>query len=111
MRRVPPLREVELASPTDSSTTPSELAEHRVYRPAADTSYEIEHVEAGRWRVTGTGVARLVARYDLDNEEALAHLERRLERIGVVRALERKGFRAGDEVEIAGVAFELHPEL
>jgi GTP-binding protein len=111
MRRVPPLREVELASPTDSSATPSELAEHRVYRPAADTSYEIEHVEAGRWRVTGTGVARLVARYDLDNEEALAHLERRLERIGVVRALERKGFRAGDEVEIAGVAFELHPEL
>jgi GTPase len=56
-------------------------------------------------------VARLVARYDLDNEEALAHLERRLQAIGVLNALEREGFQPGDEVEIAGVAFELHPGL
>ena len=56
-------------------------------------------------------MARLVARYDLDNDEAVAHLERRLEGLGVVRALERHGFQPGDEVEIAGVAFELYPGL
>jgi GTP-binding protein len=87
----------------------AELAEHRTYRPRSGASYEIEQVGAGRWRVNGEGVARLVGRYDLDNDEALAHLERRLEGLGVVRALERHGFQPGDEVEIAGVAFELHP--
>jgi GTP-binding protein len=56
-------------------------------------------------------VARLVARYDLDNEEAVAHLERRLEGIGVIRALRDQGFQSGDDVEIAGVAFELHEDM
>ena len=35
-------------------------------------------VGEGSYRVSGTGIERLVARYDLDNEDALAHLERRL---------------------------------
>ena len=65
----------------------------------------------GAFRVTGEGVERLVARYDLDNEEALAHLERRLRGIGVLGALEAAGFEAGDEVEIAGVAFDLDPDV
>ncbi len=97
--------------PQDAGTGPVALAEHRVYRPRADRGFEVERVDAGSWRVSGPGVTRLVARYDLDNEEALAHLERRLERIGVVRALRERGFEPGDEVEIAGVAFELHPEV
>ena len=59
----------------------------------------------------GAAIERLVARYDLDNEDALAHLERRLRGIGVIRALEAEGFEAGDDVEIAGVAFDLDPNL
>ncbi len=94
-----------------AGTGPAQLAEHRVYRPRAERGFEVESVGAGSWRVSGSGVARLVARYDLDNDEALAHLEQRLERIGVVRALRERGFEPGDEVEIAGVAFELHPEV
>jgi GTPase len=61
------------------------------------------------FRVTGPAVERLVARYDLENEEALAQLERRLRAAGVIRALEARGFEPGDEVEIAGVEFELDP--
>jgi GTP-binding protein len=61
--------------------------------------------------VSGRGIERLVARYDLDNEEALAHLERRLRGIGVIDALQGHGFEPGDEVVIAGVAFDLDPEL
>jgi GTP-binding protein len=63
----------------------------------------------GAFRVDGRRVERLAARYDLDNEEALAHLEARLRRIGVIDALEREGFEPGDDVEIAGVVFELDP--
>ncbi len=85
------------------------LPEHRVFRPGAGRGFEVERVAAGEFRVAGRGVERLVARYDLENEEALAHLERRLKSIGVLAALEDAGFEAGDDVEIAGVVFELDP--
>jgi GTP-binding protein len=111
LARVGPRSAHEVEGGEPRGMGPGELAEHRVYRPAAESAYEVERIEQGRWRVTGAGVARLVARYDLDNEEALAHLERRLQGIGVLSALERQGFQPGDEVEIAGVAFELHPGL
>jgi GTP-binding protein len=48
-------------------------------------------------------------RHDLDNDEALAHVEGRLRRMGIITALEAQGFEPGDDVEIAGVMFELHP--
>jgi GTP-binding protein len=89
---------------------PADMAEHRVFRPAAERAFRVSRAEEGRYRVDGPGIERLVARYDLDNEEALAHLERRLRGIGVLRALEAEGFEAGDEVEIAGVAFDLDPD-
>jgi GTP-binding protein len=69
----------------------------------------VERTGEGAFRVAGKGIDLLVARYDLDNEEALAHVEGTLERIGVVRALEEAGFEPGDDVEIGGVVFELHP--
>ena len=50
-----------------------------------------------------------MARFDVDNDEALAHVEHRLHRMGVVRALEAAGFEPGDDVEIGGVVFELDP--
>jgi GTP-binding protein len=86
-----------------------ELATHRVFRPAAQRGYRVERLGEGSFRVTGAGVERLIARYDLDNEDALAHLERRLKGIGVIGALEAEGFEPGDDVEIAGVAFDLDP--
>ncbi len=86
------------------------LPEHRVFRPSVPRRFEVRRTGEGTYAVRGEGIDRLVARYDLDNEEALAHLERRLKGLGVLRALEAEGFRAGDEVEIAGVAFDLDPE-
>jgi GTP-binding protein len=59
--------------------------------------------------VHGRGIERLLARYDVDNDDAMAYLEGRLRRIGVLKALQAKGFQPGDEIEIAGVTFELDP--
>jgi GTP-binding protein len=89
----------------------AELAEHRVFRPAAPRAYRVARTGENSFSVTGAGIDRLVARYDLDNDEALAHLERRLRGIGVLRALEAEGFEAGDEVQIAGILFDLDPNL
>ena len=86
-----------------------DVAEFRVFRPAAGRTFEVERVGSGRWRVRGDSVERLVQRHDLENEEALAHIERRLQRMGVIAALEREGFSPGDDVEIAGFEFELDP--
>jgi GTP-binding protein len=97
------------AAAAEAAPVLDELAEHRVFRPATGRNFRVDRTDAGRFRVSGPGVERLLARYDLDNEEALAHLERRLRGIGVIRALEAQGFEAGDDVEIAGVEFDLHP--
>jgi GTP-binding protein len=59
--------------------------------------------------VIGEPVDRLIARHDVENEEALAHVEQRLHRLGVIRALEAAGFVPGDDVEIGGIVFELDP--
>jgi GTPase len=109
LRRVPVADEPRSAL-ADGLDAPAELAEHRVFRPAAERNYTVRRTGEASFAVTGAGIERLVARYDLDNEEALAHLERRLRGIGVIRALEAEGFKAGDDVEIAGVAFELDPD-
>jgi GTPase len=109
--RIPVQDEIDVADEESSVSVPSELAAHRVFRPAAERTYRVERVGAGAFRVSGAGIERLLARYDLDNDDALAHLERRLRGIGVIRALEAEGFEPGNEVEIAGVAFDLDPNL
>jgi GTPase len=86
-----------------------DLADHRVYRPGARGAFAVERTGPGAFRVTGKGVERLVARHDLDNDEALRYLEARLRKIGVIRALAAAGFEPGDDVEIAGTVFELDP--
>jgi len=87
----------------------AELAAHRTFRPAADRGWDVERLEDGGFRVAGPGIERLLARHDLDNEEALNYIEQRLRTLGVIDALEAQGFEPGDDVEIAGVAFELDP--
>jgi GTPase len=86
-----------------------ELAEHMVFRPAAAEGFRVERLGAHSFAVRGKGIERLLARYDVENEDAMAYVEERLRRIGVLRALEEEGFRPGDEIEIAGVTFELDP--
>src|SRR4051794_34331100 len=85
------------------------VATHRVYRPGGDDRYHVERAGPGSFRVAGRGVERLVARHDVDNEEALRYLEERLRALGVIRALQAAGFEPGDDVEIAGTVFELDP--
>ncbi len=86
-----------------------DLAEHRVFRPSAERGFSVRRVGEGSFQVTGPGIERLLLRYDLDNDDALGHLERRLRGIGVIRALEEAGFEPGNEVEIAGIVFDLDP--
>jgi GTP-binding protein len=93
----------------DDEPTVEVPAEHRVYRPGADEGFSVERVGERAWRVSGRGIERLIARHDVDNEDAMRYVEDRLRAIGVIRALEAKGFQGGDDVEIGGMVFELDP--
>jgi len=89
---------------------PSEtLAEHQIFKPAAAHEWKVEELEDGGYLVSGDPVEKLLARYDVENDEALAQVEQRLRRMGVIDALIAAGFEAGDDVEIGGVSFELDP--
>src|SRR3954454_11806620 len=103
------LRRVPVAEPVPLEAGEDELAEYKVFRPAAGREFEVERTGAREFRVTGAVVERLIARHDIENEEALAHVERRLHRLGVIGALEAAGFEPGDDVEIAGIVFDLDP--
>lgn len=100
---------VEAPAPAAELAAEEDLAEHRVFRPAEDRGWQVEQTDDGTFRVSGAPVERLLVRFDVENDEAMAHVEQRLHRMGVVRALEAAGFEPGDDVEIAGVVFELDP--
>ncbi|MEA2461660.1 MAG: GTPase, partial [Actinomycetota bacterium] len=62
------------------------------------------------WRVRGRRAERAVAQTDMENDEAVLRLGRRLIAIGVERELKLAGADAGDEVRIGDVAFDFEPE-
>ena len=98
----------ELPAPAVSAGE-EELLEHMVFRPAGPGGFTVEQLGPGSFAVRGRGIEVLLARHDVENDDAMAYLEGRLRRIGVIRALEEQGFEPGDEVRIGGVAFELDP--
>ncbi len=87
-----------------------DLAEYMVFRPAAGKGFQVQRTGEGAYAVRGRGIERMLQRYDVENEDAMAYLEERLRRIGVLGALEAEGFQPGDELEVGGVTFELDPD-
>jgi len=103
------MRDEELCARTGEGAD-EELAEHMVFRPAAGRGFVVERTGPRSFAVRGRGIERLLQRYDIENEDAMAYLVQRLRRIGVVGALEAEGFQPGDELEVGGVTFELDPD-
>jgi GTPase len=93
------------AAPAAEQAEP-QLAEHMLFRPAAQAGFIVERSEDGRFLVDGGPVRRLLERFDLDNDDAMAYVTERLRQLGVIKVLQGKGFQPGDEVRIAGVRFD-----
>ncbi len=102
------LPELEPAPAPGAEPSDEFEAEHRVYRPAGEGGYWVEREDDGGFRILGRGVEMLFERHDTKNEEALAYLEQRLKEMGVLAALDRAGFEAGDDVRVGEHEFELH---
>ena len=95
---------LEAASPNEELTiTP-------VLKPLADNHWEVERTEAS-FVVKGKGVERMVAMTDFGSRDAIRHLHRRLERMGVIERLREMGIEEGDTVEIGEAELAFSDDL
>lgn len=92
-------REQESAQPVYD-----QIWEHR--REERDKQFKVRKLSDGIFRVEGGQIERMVVQTDWENEEALAFLQHRFNRMGLEKALVRAGAVDGDEVRIVGRAFE-----
>lgn len=70
-----------------------------------DRAWDVEAV-GGEFHVLGKRIERMVQMTDLDNDEALHHLHRRLKRIGVIDRLRELGAIEGSTVNIGEFEFD-----
>jgi GTP-binding protein len=84
-------------------------APHVVLRPGR-ARFTVERGGDGRWLVRGRTVERWVLEADLDDDDEVRTLQRRLKKEGVDRRLRSLGATPGDEVEIRGRVFEFVPD-
>lgn len=87
---------------------PSQAPRAVVLRPGRE-EFSVSREGAG-FRVSGRLIERLVAEADLEDEDAVELLQKRLIREGVEKALKDAGARLGDDVSIGSVSFEFIPE-
>ncbi|MBJ7471103.1 MAG: Obg family GTPase CgtA, partial [Solirubrobacteraceae bacterium] len=107
LRLVPERPEVPEELAQSGPDEEASLAEHMVFRPRSKSTIEVERTGPHEFRVVSHQVTTLVRRFDLENEDALAHVEKRLRALGVIDRLESLGFKPGDEVDLGGEVFEL----
>ncbi|HUV05573.1 MAG TPA: GTPase ObgE [Armatimonadota bacterium] len=72
--------------------------------------WEAKKVGDREFVVEGKGLERAVAMTDMDNEEAVRRLQRKLDRLGVIEALKGLGVQDGDTVRIGAVEFDYIPD-
>ncbi len=81
-----------------------------VHRPEAE-GFLVTREDDGSFIVHGRDAVRAVALNDLTNEEALAYVQQRLDKLGVYKALARAGAREGDLVHIGKLTFDYEPDV
>ncbi len=74
-----------------------------------EAPYQIEPEDDG-FRVSGPKVVRAVRMTNFDNEEAVRHLQRRFQQMGLFAALKRMGAEAGQTIRIEDIELEYQPD-
>jgi GTP-binding protein len=80
-------------------------------RKQRDQHFTVHNLGGHVFVVEGGAVERMVIQTEWDNEEAIAYLQRRLEKMGVEKALVEAGARDGDEIRILSRAFAFESAL
>ncbi|MCY3911234.1 MAG: GTPase ObgE [bacterium] len=101
---------VEEARAQGSLTQESGRSEDVVVHRPMPEGFRVERADDGAYVVVGRAVERTVALSDLNAPGAWDFARRRLERLGVDRALVRAGIKAGDTARIGAFEFEYHDD-
>ena len=80
-------------------------------RKERDRRFEVRREEAGVYRAIGKQIERMVIQTEWDNDDAVTFLQRRLDHVGLEKALLAAGAQAGDEIRILDLAFEFEPSM
>ena len=80
-----------------------------IHRPVPE-GFTVERADDGAYVVVGRAAERTVALSDLDAPGAWDFARRRLQRMGVDRALARAGIKSGDTARIGAFEFEYHDD-
>jgi GTP-binding protein len=80
-------------------------AEEVILRPRPVETFSVKKAD-GVFAVGGERPKQVLQKLGLDSDEARIEADRRLRRMGVVKALERAGVRSGDRVRIGEAEFE-----
>ena len=92
---------------------PQETAQYDavyVYTPPEDEDLAVTKTGPRAYTVRGRHIERMVIVTEMNNEEAVSHLQSRLRRAGVEEALHRAGAKDGDTVTIGWVSFDFESE-
>ncbi|GIW09722.1 MAG: GTPase Obg [Dehalococcoidia bacterium] len=99
-----------LAAERAAAPAPAASTELPVLRPApVNKHYEVRRFGRRSYQVSGRQVERMVVMTDLTNDEAVRHLMRQLNRLGVPAALQQAGITPGAKVAIGQSTFEWTP--
>ena len=81
-----------------------------IHRPIGDQA-TVERLDDGSWNVLGRAAQRAVSLSDMTDQQALDYSHRKLQQIGVLKALARAGVATGDVVRIGEFEFEYEEDL
>jgi len=81
-----------------------------VYQRPEDEDLAVEKTGKGQYTVKGRNVERMVIVTDMNNDEAVVHLQAKLRRAGVEQALIKAGAVDGDLITIGFVSFDFESE-
>jgi len=96
----------QMASMVHASRADEPAVDGMVVLRPEPTGATVERTDDGEYVVLGRDVERVVALNDVTTAEALAYIDQRLERLGVLRLLARAGVADGDVVHIGEFSFE-----
>jgi len=96
----------QMASMVHTSRADEPAVDGMVVLRPEPTGAVVERTDDGEYVVLGRDVERVVALNDVTTPEALAYIDQRLDRLGVLRLLARAGVADGDVVHIGEFSFE-----
>lgn len=98
---------LEQVEKEQAAEPPEPTKQHEYYyRDQADNSFEVVKLAAHAFQVKGQKVERLVAMTNLEHQDGIVYLARKLKNLGVDEALRQKGATDGDDVVIGDFSFE-----